>query len=896
LEEVLRRLGTHAKRGLPRGEGRRRLARYGRNVLEEIPARSHWHILVDQFKNLPVLLLFVATVVAYAIGRHLEASALLVVIVMTAAFGYATEAKAEQSMHALRKLTVPLARVIRAGKPREIPATDLVPGDLIEIDAGDRVPADARIVEAADLLVDESPLTGESQGAWKDETAVPPQDAPLGDRTNMLYMGTTILEGRAEAIVVATGTKTEMGRISELIEAAGGELTPLERRLAQLGRWLILAVLLFSAIYISMGLLRGEEVSRMLITGLVLAIAAVPEGLPAVATITLAIGMHRMARRYAIVRRLPAVEALGSTTVICTDKTGTLTKNEMTVREIWIPDQLFRVTGEGYAPQGEFRLDGQKVDSQHEERLTGLLRMSALCNDAAIQRETPDGEPCWNVIGDPTEVALLVASFKAGMIKEALEEQYPRIAEIPFDPKAKRMVTVHRTPQGKTVAYVKGAPEAVVPLSSHLVTEGDVSPLTDADRQQIMRRNAEMASRSLRVLAIAYRELPEGWTEAQLAEAEGALTFVGLVGMMDPPRAEVKEAIRKCKEAGIRVVMITGDQRQTAEAIAGELELSSNGLVSVDGRELARLDAAHLREVADKAVVFARVSPEHKLDIVRALRDGGHIVAMTGDGVNDAPALKKADIGIAMGRAGTDVARETADMILTDDNFATIVAAVEEGRVIYANIKKFIQYLFSCNLSEVLTMFIAVVAGLPFPLLPLQLLWMNLTTDTFPALALSAEPAEPDAMKKAPRKPKEPILPLSLQGIIGGQALLMTTATLIAFLWGIHTYGPEGGPAETIAFATLSMAQIFHAFNCRSEARSLFHVGFFSNRWLLAAIALTIGLLLLSFYAPFMQRVLDTRPLGSTDWQVVLGCATIPVVVVEIVKAVLARTSRYRPA
>jgi Ca2+-transporting ATPase len=837
-------------------------------------------------------MLLAATIIAYAVGRPLEAAALLAVILMTAALGYFTEAKAELSMDALRNLVTPLARVIRAGKSREISAAELVPGELIELEAGDRVPADARIVEAADLLVDESPLTGESHGVTKDDAAVLPEDTPLAERRNMLYLGTALLGGRAEAVIVATGMRTEMGRISELIEAAGGETTPLERRLAHLGRWLIVVVLALAAIYIGAGTLRGEDVGKMLVTGIVLAIAAVPEGLPTVATITLAIGMHRMARRSAILRRLPAVEALGSTTVICTDKTGTLTRNEMTVREIWVDGGLFRVSGEGYTPQGEFDRNGQRVEAGQQGGLALLLRIGALCNDAALQREAPDGQSGWTVIGDPTEAALLVAALKAGKGKEALEEQFPRLAEIPFEAQAKRMTTVHRTPDGKIVAYVKGAPEAILSASSRIFKGGEARPITEADRQCLLHMNAEMASRALRVLAMGCRELPDDWDETRLAETEEKLTVVGLVGMIDPPRREAKVAIRKCKEAGIRVVMITGDQRPTAEAIARELELNSDGLLTVEGRELSRIDAVRLSEIAQRAVVFARVSPEHKLDLVRALRDAGHIVAMTGDGVNDAPALKMADIGIAMGRGGTDVARETADMVLTDDNFATIVAAVEEGRLIYANIKKFIQFLFSCNLSEVLTMFIAMVAGLPFPLLPLQLLWMNLTTDTFPALALAAEPVEPDAMKKAPRKPHEPILPLYLQGIIGGQALLMTIATLIAFVWAINTYGPEGVQTETIAFATLSMAQIFHAINCRSEARSVFHIGLFTNRWLPGAMALTIGLLLFSIYVPFMQQVLELHPLNLTDWRIVLACAALPVVVVETVKALLTRARR----
>ncbi|MGH2520886.1 MAG: cation-translocating P-type ATPase [Anaerolineales bacterium] len=876
-EAVARSLGTNLSRGLSVLEAKRRLLHYGRNALRQAKTRSRLAIFLSQFTNLPMVLLLVAIAVAFGVGRHLEAIAIFAVVLMTAALGYVIEHKAERSVQALRRLSAPTARVIRGGRVRQIPADELVPGDLMAVEAGDRVPADARLIEANDLLVDEASLTGESFGVTKDDSARLDPDTPLAERPTMLYMGTIALEGNGQALVTATGMATEMGHISRLLEETDEQRTPLERRLAYVGRQLIWAVLAFCTVYVLVGFWRGEELGQMAVAGLVLAIAAVPEGLPAVAAITLALGMQRMARRAAIMRRLPAVETLGSVTVIATDKTGTLTKGEMAVRETWLArDKAARPAFEEYHQRSE-------SGSVEDNDLRLLLTAAALCNDAVLQRlEQGEG---WETFGDPTEAALLVAARKAGLDPNALAAEYRRVDEQPFDPTDKYMVTVHETPGGGRIAFVKGAPDAVLARCVSQQQHGAIEPLDDEGRRQVVAVNDAMAGRALRVLALAFRELTPA---VPVGEGARDLVLLGLVGMMDPPRPEAREAIARCKTAGIRVVMITGDQRRTAEAIAAELSLTSGGGLTVEGRELQRMTGDQLAEAVQGAAVFARVSPEHKLMIVEGLQKQGHIVAMTGDGVNDAPALKKADIGIAMGRKGSDVAKESADMVLADDNFATIVAAVEEGRTIFANIRKFIHYLFSCNLSEVLTMFVAVLAGLPFPLLPLQLLWMNLTTDTFPALALAAEPAEPATMRRPPRDPKEGIMPRSLQLTIARQAVVLAAVTLLAFLWALHTYGDQP-QAETIAFATLSLAQIWHALNARSRRHSIFQVGLLTNRPMVGAIVLTVVLLGISIYFPPLAHVLELAPLGFRDWLVVVPLSVAPVIVVEIAKRVGAR-------
>jgi Ca2+-transporting ATPase len=734
---VARRLETDATRGLTGAEVARRLGQYGPNALAETRGRPALAIFVGQFKSLIVALLIAATAVALALGETIEAIAILIVLALNAAIGFLTEWKAEQALTALRKQTSAVAHVIRDGEAHQVPAADLVPGDVALLAAGARVPADGRVIEGARLQVEEAALTGESQPVSKTSDPLQDEHAVLADRVNMAFMGTTLTDGRGRMIVTATGMRTEVGRIGALIEEAADQDTPLEQKLAQLGRALVGIVLALCAVIVLAGWLRGINLLYMLEVGISLAIAAVPEGLPAVTTMTLALGMQRMARLRALVRRLPAVETLGSTTVICTDKTGTLTQNEMTVRALHLAARRVEVTGSGYAAGGDFRVQGHRIEPRGDDHLSLALRIGVLCSDATIDRT--DGRAA--VLGDPTEAALLVAAEKAGLARAGLDRDFPRIGEIPFSSETRRMVTVHRTPEGRTVAYVKGAPGVLLDASRSLFVPPGERLLTGEDREHVLAVNRELAGRALRVLALAYRELPDGYDEDQLTRD---LVFVGLVGMIDPLRDQAEPAIARCRQAGIRTMMITGDQPGTAAEIGRQLGLDRDArgrpLQTVHGRDLAGLDDAGWRRVAGDAAVFARVSPEHKLRIVQTLQSQGEIVAMTGDGVNDAPALKKADIGVAMGIKGTEVAKETADLIITDDNFATIVVAVEQGRIIYANILRFIHYLFSCNIAEIATVFSAIMIGWPLPLVPLQVLWLNVVTDVFPAMAWSPRP------------------------------------------------------------------------------------------------------------------------------------------------------------
>ncbi len=792
VAQVAEKLAADPLRGLDEDEVSRRRERFGANRLAESQGRSAWSILLAQFRSLVVGLLVAAALIALAMNEWLEAGAIVIVIALNSLIGFATEWRADQALAALRRQVVPEAEVIRGGRERQIPAAELVPGDVVLLAAGQRVPADGRVLEALRLQIDEAALTGESHAVSKQVAPVGDAGTPLGDRLDVAYMGTVVTDGRGRLLVTATGHRTEMGRIGTLIEEAGKQETPLEIKLEQLGRTLVYLVLGLCAVIVVAGLLRGIAPLRMLEVGISLAIAAVPEGLPAVATMTLALGMQRMARMRALVRRLPAVETLGSTTVICTDKTGTLTRNEMTVTTYVLGSRRLEVGGVGYEPSGEFREDGRRIDPQSDALLSRALRIGALCNDARMER-AEEGDAA---IGDPTEAALIVAAEKAGIDLKRLRREFERVHEIPFESERMRMVTVHRTPEGRQVALVKGSPGAVLKLCNAKLADGRVEPLDEAGREEQLEFNRQLADQALRVLALAERQLPEAFDEADL---ERDLTYVGLVGMIDPLREEAREAIATCRGAGIRSIMITGDQVGTAAEIARQLGLDRDpkgrAMKTVHARELDGLDDEGWGRVAEDAAVFARVSPEHKLRIVEALQRRGEVVAMTGDGVNDAPALKKADIGVAMGIKGTEVAKETADMIVTDDNFASIVRAVEQGRIIYANIIKFIHYLFSCNFAEVITVFTAIVTGLPLPLLPLQILWLNMITDVFPALALALEPSAPGIMRRPPRDPDERLLRPRFLGLIAWQGLMIAVLTLLVFLVGLRWYGSEGaGP------------------------------------------------------------------------------------------------------
>ena len=887
LDEASDRLQSDVTQGLTQAEADERLAKYGANSLTQSHQRSTLDILLAQFRSLIVALLVVATVIAFTMGESFEAVAILVVIVLNAGIGFLTEWKAEQALTALRKQAVRVAHVIRDGAEKEIPAANLVPGDLIILAVGARVPADGRIIESVRLQIEEAPLTGESNAVIKTSDPLDDMEATLADRFNMAFLSTTVTQGRGRLLVTATGAQTEVGKIGVLIDEAITRDTPLEKKLARLGSLLIVLVLALCAIIVLAGWLRGvTDLWHMLNIGLSLAIAAVPEGLPAVATMTLALGMQRMARMRALVRRLPAVETLGSTTVICTDKTGTLTKNEMTVCVYALDQRRVNVTGAGYTPTGTFQDGNQPVDPLNENQLALALRIGMLCNDAKVERTNGND----TVLGDPTEAALIVAAEKAGMNQAALITDFPRLSEVPFDSISKRMVTVHRTPKGQTVAFVKGSPATMIAASSWQVRATGIAPFTSDDRLRWEETNRMLAGAALRVLGLAYRELPEGYSEDDFARD---LVFVGLVGMSDPLRDEAKSAIATCREAGIRTVMITGDQLSTAAEIARQLGIDhdrdGHSLRIVHGRELINLDAAGWKKVTADAAVFARVSPEHKLQIVEALQQQGHIVAMTGDGVNDAPALKQADIGIAMGIKGTEVAKENADMVITDDNFVSIVGAVEQGRIIYGNILRFLHYLLSCNFSEILTVFLALMIGWPLPLVALQILWLNLITDIFPAFALALEPSAPDVMSRPPRDPKESVLTLSFVGLIVWQGLLLTGVTLFAFRVGMSWYGIEGEglrQATTMAFMTLALCQVFHVFNARSQTRSAFTSRLFTNGWLWAAVGICLILQAAAVYVPLLQKVLHTVPPTLSDWGVIAACSLMPIAVVELTKVI----------
>lgn len=893
--ETATALNSSLESGLSSGDAAARLVRDGPNTVGVSTRRSALGILVHQFRSLIVLLLVAAGGVAFALGETIEAVAVLVVIVLNAVIGFLTEWKAASALDGLSKQTVAVARVLRDGQERQIASAELVAGDVVLIGAGDRVPADGRLIDQARLQVDEAALTGESVPVTKSIEAIGEIETPLGDRVNMLHMGTSVSDGRGTLMVTTTGARTEMGKIGTLVDAVGAHRTPLETKLAELSRALLVIVLVLCAVIILVGWLRGNGLLYMVEVGISLAIAAVPEGLLAVTTMTLAVGMQRMAKMNALVRRLPAVESLGSTTVICSDKTGTLTRNEMTVRTYDLGGRRVDVTGMGYKPEGDFRFDGKRVepDSSAEEALRLALRIGALCNDAQLDHS---GEHI-TVLGDPTEAALIVAAQKAGLDRTAMDHDYPRTSEVPFSSESKRMATVHTTPEGHAVAYVKGSPAAVLEASVNtLDSSGTVTPMTEELQTQYRATNGELAASALRVLALAYRELPVEYSEVDCTRD---LTFVGLVGMSDPLREEALSTVEMCHTAGIRIVMLTGDQQATAAEIARQLGLGldpkGKPLRIVHARELSGLSPEGWLAIVQEAAVFARVSPRHKLEIVDALQRLGHVVAMTGDGVNDAPALRKADIGIAMGIRGTEVAKESAAMVITDDNFSTIVRAVEQGRVIVNNILRFIHYLFSCNFAEILTVFVAVMIGWPLPLGVLQILWLNLVTDIFPAIALALEPSAPDVMKRPPRDPKEPLMTLRFGWLIIWQGALLGGCTLVTFAIGMRRYGSEGEGlqhAVTLAFMTLALTQTLHAFNARSQTRSAFTRHLFTNGWLWGAIVVCVTLQFAAVSVPLLRDVLHTVPLGVFDWGIILVGAVVPVGVVELVKFAKRRRDR----
>lgn len=883
-EDAVKTLDTCLENGLSPAEAEERLGTYGYNELLEKKGLTIWEMLLGQFKDFLILILIAASIVSVAVGEITDSVVILLIVVLNAILGVVQEFRASKALEALKKMVAPEAKVIRDGRVFEIPSRELVPGDLVLLEAGNYVPADLRLVESINLKIDEASLTGESVPVEKKADAVYEEGLSLGDRRNLAFLGTVVTYGRGKGVVVSTGMNTEIGLIAEMLESYQEEDTPLKKKLGQFGKLLGIACIAICSLIFVLGFIRGMPVLEIFMTSISLAVAAIPEGLPAIVTIVLALGMQRMVKRHSIIKKLHAVETLGSITVICSDKTGTLTQNEMTVTNVYTDGKTYSVSGEGYRPFGEYTFNGAGVNPALDQHLKFLLTIGTLCNDAKLDESQgeKDGERSWRIIGDPTEGALVVAAAKAGIVSEELGKTMPRLQEIPFDSDRKRMTTFHPVQQGCS-AYIKGAPDVMLNLSTRIFKGDRVVPITDEDKAEILRVNGEMATKALRVLALGYRELGAVPDEPAPDEIEKEIIFVGLVGMIDPPRPEVKEAIDVCKNAGIKPVMITGDYKDTAVAIAMELGMLKDKSKVLSGTDLDAISDEELTAAAKEVSVYARVSPVHKVRIVDAIKKNGHIAAMTGDGVNDAPALKKADIGVAMGITGTDVAKETADMILTDDNFASIVAAAEEGRVIYSNIRKFIFFLLSCNIAEIMIIFIAMLVGLPVPLKPIQLLWLNLLTDAFPALALGMEQKEPGIMKRPPRNPDEPIMDKRMRWQIGIQSTFMTLAVLGIYVYALNFKG-DIHDARTFAFAALIFSELLRAYTSRSETFSVFKLGIFGNKYMVMGTVLSFVLLLAVIYIPFLRIVFDTTLLSINDWNLIIAFSLIPFTAAEVSK------------
>lgn len=864
---VIEELKTDVSKGLSTTEAKERLAKYGPNKFDEGEKASIWKMLWEQINSVLIWILIAAAGISAVLGEVTDAVIILLVVVLNAVIGIVQESKAEKALEELKKMSSPKAVVRRDGEIKEIPTDEVVPGDVIIIDAGRSIPADVRLVETANLQIEESALTGESVPVDKDANWRSDEEVPLGDQINMAFMSTLSTYGRGVGVVTSTGMDTEIGKIAKMLGQQEKELTPLQRKLDQLGKILGILAIGICALIFLVGALQGRDVLEMFLISISLAVAAIPEGMVAIVTIVLAIGMQIMSKRNAIVRKLPAVETLGSVSVICSDKTGTLTQNKMTVTKTYVDGKI--------QPVGDLKSD-QGVNDQ-------FVYGMALCSDAT------------ETAGDPTEIALVVMAKNYGYEKEKLEERFPRVFELPFDSDRKMMTTVHKDGD-KYFSVTKGALESLLPRTTAIYVNGEVRPITEEDKQNIINASESMSDEALRVLAVAKREVA---SEAEFNdELEGNLTFLGLVGMIDPPRAEVKQSIAESKQAGITTVMITGDHQKTALAIAKELGIASSLNQTMTGKELDEISDEDLRERVKTVRVFARVSPEHKVRIVKAFKANGHIASMTGDGVNDAPSLKQADVGVAMGITGTDVAKGASDIVLADDNFSTIVAAVEQGRNIFQNIKKAILFLLSCNFGEITALFIAILLGLPAPLTAVQILWVNLITDTLPAIALGMDPDDPDVMKMKPRNPKETILHGSYSyTILNG--VLIGLLTLFAFAIGLKIYTGADSifainqelitddiltHAQAMAFITLSFSQLMHSLNLRSFNKSIFQVGLFTNKYLIGAILVGLLIQVALVYVPFLSDLFNIHVLNVQDLMILLGVSVAPVVVNEIVK------------
>jgi Ca2+-transporting ATPase len=920
-EDVLEKLETKLEIGLTEDVAKKRLEENGPNQLDEKSHPSFFSLVLSQLKSFVVILLIVASIISAILGEWVDAAAIMTIVILNAVMGVVQESRAEEALAALKKMAAPDAQVLRNGKHVVVPAAQLVPGDIVFLEAGNFIPADLRLIESINLRVDESALTGESVPVQKNAKLIINAESNLGDRKNAAFMGTVVTYGRGRGVVVSTGMNTQLGMIATMLQAVGEEETPLQRRLDQLGKTLGWACLAVCAIVFVTGIVEGGDPLTLFMIAVSLAIAAVPEGLPAIVTISLALGMREMIHRHALIRRLSSVETLGSATVICSDKTGTLTQNEMTVTRIWVDGQFTDVSGQGYSPVGEFSVDNKRVDLDQYPAVRTALWVGALNNDALLEKiETEDGSLDFNMIGDPTEGSLLIAAYKAGAFSSELNVAYPRTNEVPFDSERKRMVTIHSidNPRAEDISpftngskkkwhviAVKGAPDLVLNLCTRYqpMNDGENLPLDQTARDRIIAANDAMTKTALRVLGVAYRVVEDLPDEISAAKLEKDLTFVGLIGMIDPARTEVKPALQNAARAGIRTIMITGDYPNTARAIAENIGLLRPGHKVMTGAQLDELDDATLKTEVELTDVFARVSPEHKMRIVDALKANGEIVAMTGDGVNDAPAIKRADIGVSMGITGTDVAKATADMVLTDDNYVSIVSAVEQGRIIYSNIRKFVYYLISCNLAEILIIFLPTALGrwlMPnlspdqyAPLTAVQLLWLNLVTDGAPALALGTEKGDPDIMDQKPRPTKEPIINKEMWVGVIMQTIAITSVTLIAFWRGqMH----DIRYAETMAFATLSLSELIRAFTSRSEHYPLFKIGVFSNKWMNLAVLASMALIFAVIYIPFFNPIFETEPLTLVEWRLVLPLLLIPSIVAELTKFFIRLAAKRKQA
>lgn len=872
-DEVLSKLDSDQK-GISSTQAKERLSQHGPNQLESPTKPSPLKIFIGKFKDYMVLVLIFAAIISFIAGETTNAYVILGIVVLVAIIGFVQEYKAEKAMEALREMVAPEADVIRDGQMSTIPAADLVPGDVVFLEAGDKVPADGRILEVTSLQVIESSLTGESMPVEKLAQTLP-EDIALADRKNMVFMGTIISQGNCRAIVTATGLGTELGRISGLMKQEQAE-PPLKIKLQQLAKRQALLVMVISAIVFILMFSRGLPVIDALIASIALAVAGIPEALPFIVTLALAFGTQAMAKKNAIIRRLPEVETLGSTTVICTDKTGTLTTGEMTLREIRTYRKI-EVTGAGYDPSGQFISQGAKLEPT-EEDLARILKIGVHANNSAIERANGG----WRVVGDPTEGALIVAAKKAGIL-DKIKDSSSRFIEYPFDSERMRMTTVDEVHKEGYIVSMKGAPEVVLSHCTKTTTPNGTKTLTEEDRRSILADADDMAENALRVLALAWKPISNN-DPVEVDCIESGLIFAGLTGMMDPPRKEVPEAIRVSKMAGIRTVMITGDHRLTARAIGKELGIG-NGEV-IEGVQLDRMSSEDLREHIDDVSVFARVTAEHKVRIVEALKARGHIVAMTGDGVNDAPALTAADIGVAMGRTGTEVTKEASDMVIADDNFATIVSAIEEGRRIFDNIRKGTSYLLSVSFAELATIFFAVALGFPLPLLAAQILWINVVAEEFPAIGLALEPSHSDIMKRKPRDPKEsmPSRPLMIYTL--GIAAAIVAGTLGMYIITLQS-NPDLSYARTVAFVGLGFFTVYNAYSSRSLQESVFRMNPLGNKTLLMGIAASILAILAVVYIPFMQFIFETRPLSSESWILILTTGLVVVLAAEVMKKIL---------